>query len=101
MEENKTQQAAVEELKARHGEIYQITVEGRSCIVRKPTRRDLSFAMAGSNGGRDIVKMEEILLGNCWLQGDESLRSDDAAFFAVAEKLAALMETKEAELKKL
>ena len=94
-------QETLDSLKARHKDVYEISVDGKSCLVRKPGRKDLSFAMAGSSSGKDIVRMQEILLENCWLEGDEEIKTDDALFFAAAAKLTGLMETKEAELKKL
>lgn len=91
----------LQEWKAKHGEVFLITVDDKACAVRKPNRRDLSFAMAASNGGRDAVKMQESLLNNCWLDGDEEIRTDDALFFGASAKIAGMMEAKEAELKKL
>ena len=64
----------LQEWKAKHGEVFLITVDDKACAVRKPNRRDLSFAMAASN---------------------------DACFFGASAKIAGMMEAKEAELKKL
>ena len=94
-------QETIDQLKARHKDVYEIRVDGKSCLVRKPGRKDLSFAMAGSSSGKDVVRMQEILLENCWLEGDAEIKTDDSLFFAAAAKLTGLMETKEAELKKL
>ena len=94
-------QEVIDQLKAKHKEVYEISVVGKSCLVLKPNRKDMCFAMAGSSSGKDIVRMQEILLENCWLEGDEEIKTDDALFFAAAAKLTGLMEAKEAELKKL
>lgn len=94
-------QEVIDQLKAKHKEVYEISVDGKSCLVRKPTRKDMSFAMAGSSSGKDIVRLQEILLDNCWLDGDAEIKTDDILFFSATNKLTGLMEAKEAELKKL
>lgn len=90
-------QKHINELKAKHGTIYEITVDGRSCIVRKPNRKDLSYIAAVSNP----VQMTETLLNQLWLEGDEEIRQDDDLFLAAAAKLGELVQVKEAEIKKL
>lgn len=30
--------------KATHGDLFEISVEGKSCVLHKPTRQDLSYA---------------------------------------------------------
>lgn len=87
----------IQELKAKHGTIYEITVEGRSCIVRKPNRKDLSYIAVVTNP----VQMTETLLNQLWVEGDEEIRNDDELFFAAAKKLSDLIQVKEAEIKKL
>lgn len=87
--------------KEKHKDVYAITVDDKTGYVRKPGRKDLSFAMAASSGGKDPVKMNEALLNSCWLGGDEEFKTQDDYFFAASQKLGDLMEMKEAELKKL
>ena len=38
----KKDQVKIDEWKKKHGEVFQITTGGKTCIVRKPTRKDLS-----------------------------------------------------------
>lgn len=87
----------IKELKAKYGTIYEITVEGRSCIIRKPNRKDLSYIAAVANP----VQMTETLLNQLWVEGDEEIRQDDDLFLAAASKLGELVQVKEAEIKKL
>lgn len=91
----------IQEWKNKHKDIYQVTLEDKACYVRKPKRQDLSYAMVASQGGKDAIKMQEALLNNCWLDGDKEFKEEDAFFFAASAKLSELMETKEAEIKKL
>lgn len=89
----------IAELKAQHGEIFKITVEGKSCLLRKPTRKELSYA---SVAGKDNpLKFNEVILNACWLDGDEEIRTDDTLFLSVSAKIAELIEVKQAELEKL
>lgn len=48
----------LKEWKEKHGEnnVFEITVEDKKCVLRKPNRKDLSYALAASSGGKDAVK---------------------------------------------
>ena len=87
--------------KEKYGEVFEITCDDKKAILHKPTRQALSFAMAGSNQAKDAVKFSEILLKQCWVDGDMEFQEDDAYFFSAVPVLEALAETKEAEIKKL
>jgi hypothetical protein len=93
----------IAELKAKNKveKLYNITVEDKECIVKKPSRKAVQFAIAASNGGKDTIKMTEVLLNECWVAGDDCFKDDDAFFFAVGEKLGSLFETKQAEMGEL
>lgn len=91
----------IQEWKNKHKDIFLLTSDDKACYVRKPSRKDVSYAMAASSGGKDLIKMQEVLLNNCWLGGDEEMRTDDDYFYGVSPQLTGLMEAKEVELKKL
>jgi hypothetical protein len=57
--------------------------------------------MAGSNQAKDSVKFSEILLKQCWIDGDKEFMDDDNYFLSAVPALGALAEVKEAEIKKL
>ena len=48
----------IKDWKSKYGEIYEVTVEGKSCILRKPNRQDLSFASVV----KDPIKLNETLI---------------------------------------
>ena len=73
----------IKEWKEKHGELFQITVEDKSCILRKPNRKDLSYASVV----KDPIKMSEVLLNNLWVAGDEDIKTDDTLFMAVVNKM--------------
>lgn len=93
----KIDKTKVEEWKKQHSEIYQITTGGKSCIVRKPVRKDISYVSVV----KDPIKMQEALLNQLWLDGDEEIKTDDDLFLAACSQLEDLLRVKEAEIKKL
>lgn len=89
----------IAEWKNSYGEVFQVEVDGHVAFLRKPTRKALSAAAV--IGKTDPMKYNEILLNNCWLEGDEAIKTDDSLFLGVSAQLAELIEIKEATLKKL
>jgi len=89
----------IAELKKKYGEIYQLEIEGKKCILHKPTRQVLSAATV--TAGKDPIRFNEIILKNCWIQGDEDIQTNDDLFLGICPKLAEIIEVKEAEIKKL
>lgn len=85
--------------KQKHGEIFMISVDGKSCLLRKPNRKELSYA---SVAGKDNpLRFNETILNACWLAGDEEIKTDDTLFLSASAKIADIIEIKEAELEKL
>lgn len=82
-----------------HKDIWKIEVENSVCYLRKPDRSTMKAV--ATIGGNDPIRANEILLENCWLGGDESIKTDDDKFFGVSGQLANIVEIKQAELKKL
>ena len=87
----------IKEWKAKQGELFEITVEDKSCILHRPTRKDLSYASAV----KDPIKMSEVMLNALWVAGDEEIKEDDSLFLAAIQKMQDILEVKEAEIKKL
>lgn len=85
--------------KKQHGDIFKVTVEGHECFLKRPDRKTLAYATRA--GGQDPIKFNEIILNGCWLDGDETIKTDDTLFLGVSGKLAELIDVKEAEIVKL
>ena len=81
--------------------VFEVVAEDKKAILHKPTRQNLSFANAGSSQGQDSVKFCEILLKQCWIDGDKEIQEIDDYFFGVVPVLTELSKYKEAEIKKL
>lgn len=94
----------IAEWKAKFGTVNKITVKDAACgdkvcYLRNPSRKALGYA---SQAGKDNpMKFNEVILNECWLAGDEEIRTDDTLFLSVSGKIAELIEVKEAELEKL
>ena len=98
-EEKVITEEQIEAWKKKHGSVYSVTVDSKTAYLKKPVRKALSAAAV--LGKTDPMKYNEVLLNNCWLGGDEEIKTNDELFLGVSSKLADLIEIKEAELKKL
>ncbi len=87
----------IAELKKKYGEIFEISVEGKSCIVRRPNRKDLSYVSVV----KDPIKMSETLLKQLWVEGDKEILEQDDLFLAVIPKMEEVIKVKESQIKKL
>ena len=87
----------IAELKKKHGEIFEISVDDKSCIVRKPNRKDLSYVSVV----KDPIKMSETLLKQLWIEGDKEIQDQDDLFLAVIPKMEEVIKVKESQIKKL
>lgn len=88
----------IEKWKKAHGDIFKAAVGDSVCYLKKPDRKTMSYvATLGSNP----VRANEALLQNCWLGGDEDIKTDDEKFYGVSLKLAEIVEVKDAEITKL
>ena len=95
----KLSEKQIEELKMKHGDVFEVEVEDKVCYLKKPTRKVLSAA--ATVGQKDPLRYNEVILTNCWIAGDEEIKSEDGLFLGVSSVLSELIEVKTASLKKL
>ena len=76
-----------------HGKAYKIEVDGKVCYLRKPSRQATSQHLFHIGQG-DLMKADEVLLQNCWLDGDEEIKTDDDLFLSIKPQLENLYELK-------
>ena len=88
----------IAEWKKKHGDIFKVEVGDSVCYLKKPDRKTMSYV---ATLGNNPIRANEALLQNCWLGGDESIKTDDEKFFGVSAKLAEIIQIKEAEITKL
>ncbi len=89
----------IQEWKKKYGTIHKLSVDDKVAYLKTPDRKTLSYAT--SIATKDPLKFNEVLLNNCWLGGDEEIKTDDSLFLSASAKLADLIEVKEASLEKI
>ncbi|QKX04885.1 hypothetical protein HN014_08125 [Aquimarina sp. TRL1] len=73
----------------KYGDIY----------IHTPDRPTLGFAMSASR--EDPLAMSETILENCWLEGDEKIKTDKGALMGILPKIDEILEVKAIEVEKL
>lgn len=100
MKNTEITQEQIQEWKERYGEIFRIDFEdGKKAYLKKPDRKTLSFAMTKMQ--TNPLGFAETIINNCFIGGDEEIKTDDSYFFGASAQLEGIMEVKTAELKKL
>ena len=88
----------IEAWKRQYGDVFVATVDDSICYLKRPSRKALGYASFASKN--NPLNFNEVILNDCWLGGDESIKTDDSKFLGVSVVLPELIELKEAELKK-
>ncbi len=88
----------ISEWKKKHSDIFKVEVGDSVCYLKNPDRKTMSYV---ATLGNNPIRANEALLENCWLGGDESIKTDDKKFFGVSSKLAEIVQVKDAEITKL
>jgi len=102
MTEKKVSTATTEQIelwKKQFGEVFSLDVEGHVAYLKKPSRKVMSMAL--STGKNDPIKFGEIILNNCWIDGDRQIIDDDRLFFGAMQQLDQMIEFASSEIKKL
>ena len=89
----------IKQWKAKYKEVFVLRVDDKVAYLRTPDRATLSYASTLAT--KDPMKFNEAILTNCWLGGDEEIKTDDALFLSTSSKLGELIQIKEATLEKL
>jgi hypothetical protein len=85
--------------KAMYKDVFAIRVADRIAYLKRPSRKALGYASV--SGKDNPLKFNEVLLNDCWLGGDEAIKTDDTLFLSASAKIAELIHVEEAELEKL
>lgn len=97
--EKKEVSAQLKAWKERYGDVFAYEADGLKAYLRRPART--AIAAASVVGKEDPFKFAEVILANCWLGGDETLRTEDRYFMGLSQKVSELVEIRVGELKKL
>lgn len=90
----------IAEWKAKYGEIFEVIVGGdKVAYFKKADRATVRAAL--SFFSKDKIRYNEIFVENCWIGGDEAVKTDDDYFYGLTDLIDQLMTIKESEVKKL
>ncbi len=85
--------------KKQHGDIFVYEADDLACYLKRPSRQVVE--LASMNGADRPFKFAEVIIANCWLGGNEELRSEDKYFMGLSQKISELVEITTGEIKKL
>jgi hypothetical protein len=92
-------QEQIAEWKQKHGDIFLLKVGEKSCYLKSPSRKAMSYATVA--GKTDPIKKFEVILNDAWLGGDEEIKTNDKLFLSSISYLDNLLDLEEANLEKL
>lgn len=101
---DKSLEAQIKNWKEKYVSVHQIDVplEDESIVTayfRKPDLRTLSAAAKFAES--DPIKSGNILFENCWLGGDEIIKTNDEAKLSAIQALGTVFKVRTATIKKL
>lgn len=85
--------------KNQYGDIWAVEAGDGICYLKAPTR--VVIGAASKFAQTDPLKFNETILNNCWLGGDESIKTDTGKFLAASSVLREMLEVPHASIKKL
>lgn len=74
------------------------TSDGLIAFFRSPDRKIISFATITAKN--DTMRFKEILADNCWLAGDDRIKTEDKYFLGLSTCIIDLVEYVEGTLEK-
>ena len=85
--------------KKQYGDVFEVTAGDKACYLKRPDRHTLKAADA--IGSEDPMRYNEILLENCWIDGDTEMKTNDNYFMQVVLVLIEMVEFRKGNYKKL
>ncbi|ASZ11096.1 hypothetical protein KTO58_19755 [Chitinophaga pendula] len=92
-------QAQIDAWKAEYEEVWRLTVAGKVGFLKMPTRKILSYAYVAAK--TDPFKFPETIINECWIAGDEELKTNDKLLMSASAHVEKMVQMEEAELVKL
>ncbi|MBI9055521.1 MAG: hypothetical protein JEY96_16985 [Bacteroidales bacterium] len=92
--------AQIKKYKDDFGGVYKYTTkDGKSCLLRSPDLNILDACRTISGGSS--IKFDKALLDNCWLEGDEELRTIDKYQIGLFDWLGGIIQKVDGALEEL
>jgi len=87
------------EAKAKGVIVKVIPFGDRKCYLSEPDRKTMGLAMTRSR--KNPLAMAEVVIANCWISGDDSLKKDVGFLTSLSGTVDSLIGAKEIEVENL
>jgi hypothetical protein len=95
-------QEQIAELKAKHGRIYKLVAEnGMTCILKDPLSDFKIVKAAFSALNKNSILFVQTILSNCFLTGDEAIKTDESIQIGLVDQINELIDIPEAEIERI
>lgn len=86
--------------KAKHGKVFKYkSKDGKMCLLKSPDLNVIDACRTISGGSS--VKFDKALVDNCWIDGDEELRTETKYQLGLFDWLGGIIEKVDGELEEL
>lgn len=90
----------IKKYKGEHGTLYRYTADdGKSCLLRSPDLNILDACRTVSGGSS--IKFDKALVENCWVDGDEELKTVDKYQMGLFDWLGGIIQKVDGQLEEL
>lgn len=90
----------IKKYKDEHGTLYRYTADdGKSCLLRSPDLNILDACRTVSGGSS--IKFDQALVENCWVDGDEELKTVDKYQMGLFDWLGSIIQKVDGQLEEL
>lgn len=93
-----TSEEQLKKWKEKFGEVFEVSVGEKICYLKKADRNIMRAALPFLE--KDRIKYMELIIENCWLGGDETMKTNDDDFFAITDAVPEITSKRSAEIKK-
>lgn len=86
--------------KTKHGKVFRYkSKDGKSCILKAPDLEVIDACRVIANGSS--VKFDKAMVDNCWIDGDEDIRTVSKYQLGLFDWLGGIIEKVDGELEEL
>ena len=93
-------QTDIDEYKKKYNHVFKYTSkDGKSCLLRNPDLKIIDACRTLSGGSS--VKFDKALVDNCWIEGDEELRTSDEHLMGLYDWLGSIIRKVDGHMEEL
>lgn len=88
----KATQEEIQEWKKKYGSVYELEADDKTCYVFSPIN-NLSVLKSFMQAlTKEAVACVDVLLANCWIAGDEEIKTDDSIKLGIVDQVRDLVD---------